>query len=57
MEWVMVICTAGWIMCGQQITQVYSDKETCFAERKAMYELQGKEEFKYITCRPKQEKE
>jgi len=53
MIWLMTVCTSGWVICGQQITNEYPTEEQCYRSMESMYKQQGKDAFNYITCAPK----
>lgn len=53
MIWELVICTAGWVMCGQLRVEEYQGEESCYRALDELYKRQGREDFKYVICRPK----
>lgn len=50
--YVMTVCTASWVLCGQIEEVPQPSREACIAERAEMYRLQGRDAFKWITCEP-----
>lgn len=52
MEWVLVICTQGWVMCGQLREVEYPSEEACYRALEDLYERKGPDAFKYVICKP-----
>ena len=50
MTWVLTICTAAWIMCGQHREMTYPDESSCYRAMEQIYKQHGKESFRYVTC-------
>lgn len=53
MEWVLVICTAAWGLCGHYRETPYPDEQACFRAMDDLYKRQGRENFKYVLCEPR----
>lgn len=52
MSFLLTVCTAGWVMCGQVTHAEFPTMAACQTERREMYRLQGRDAFKWITCEP-----
>ncbi len=50
MIWILEICTAGWVLCGQQREIPYPDEPSCYRALEQLYKQQGREAFKYVLC-------
>jgi hypothetical protein len=57
MIWILTICTAGWVMCGQQSKIEYQTEMQCYRAMEEIYKRQPSSDFKFITCAPKTIKE
>jgi hypothetical protein len=53
MTWILTICTAAWLMCGSVQVFEYPTEAQCHKAMDTLYNRQGKEAFKYITCSQK----
>ena len=53
MSWVLMICTAGWIMCGQQVEVVYPTEAACYRALDELYKRNPRDSFKYVLCKPR----
>lgn len=51
-DWVLVICTAGWGMCGQLQEYHYPSEQACYRALDELYRRQKREDFKYVVCHP-----
>lgn len=51
-EWILTICTAGWVLCGQRIEQNYPSEQACYRALDELYKRHGSKEFKWVTCAP-----
>lgn len=52
MEFILVICTSGWILCGQLIETRYPSEQSCYRALSELYRRQPASEFKYVLCKP-----
>ena len=55
--WILVVCTHGWIMCGQFREYEYPTEESCYRAMNSLYEKHGRDAFNYIICRPRTAKD
>lgn len=53
MEWILVICTAGWVMCGQEFEVTYPSEAACYRAMDELYKRNRREDFKWVVCKPK----
>ena len=53
MEWILVICTSGWIMCGQERVITYPNESACYRALDDLYRRNKPDAFKYVVCQPK----
>ena len=53
MEWILVVCTSGWILCSNYFESAYPDETACYRAMDELYKKQGREAFKYVICKPK----
>ena len=53
MEWVLYVCTAGRVMCGQIREVVYPSEATCYRALDELYRRNKPDAFKYVVCQPK----
>lgn len=51
--WMLTICTAGWVLCGQIINIEYKTKQECYESLNELYKRQKSTDFKYIICAEK----
>ena len=54
MMWTLVICTNGWILCGQLRHIDYPSKIDCYEAMDSLYKNSKPEDYKYVICSPKQ---
>lgn len=52
MSWVLVICTQGWVLCGQLVETTYPTEAACYRAMDELYRRNDKDDFKYVLCRP-----
>ena len=52
--WVLTICTAGWVLCGQEREVEYPNEAACYRALNELYRRSEPGDFKYVTCAPKQ---
>jgi hypothetical protein len=55
MEFILYICTAGWLMCGDVREFTYPNEASCYRALEEIYKRQSPSDFKYIICKPKYE--
>ena len=53
-EWVLVICTSGWGLCGHVREVPYETEAQCYRAMDELYKRHNPKEFKYIVCEPRQ---
>lgn len=53
MIWILQICTAGWVMCGQLREIPYPDEVSCYRALEELYKRHGVGAFKYVLCAPR----
>ena len=53
MVWILTICTAGWVLCGQQQKIEYQTESQCYRALDELYKRQPASDFKFVTCEPK----
>lgn len=51
MTWLLVICTAGWGMCGQLKEYPYPTEASCYRALDELYRRNPADKFKYVVCR------
>lgn len=52
MEWILAICTSGWVLCGQYVETKYPTETACYRAMDELYRRHEKDEFKYVLCKP-----
>ena len=55
MDWVLIICTSGWVMCGQERQYTYPSEASCYRALAEVYKRQRRDQFKYVVCTPKKQ--
>jgi len=53
MEWVLVICTQAWLMCGMERRVVYPNEAACYRALDDLYKRNPPDSFKWVICEPK----
>jgi hypothetical protein len=53
MSWLLIVCTSGWIMCGQRNETEYPDSKSCYQALESLYKHSNPDDFKYVICQPK----
>lgn len=56
-EWALVICTAGWGLCGHFREERYQTEESCYRALNDLYNRKGADYFKYLICAPRKPKD
>ena len=54
MEWILTICTTGWLLCSHHKEVEYPSRDECYVALEMLREQAGDDAFKYIYCSPKQ---
>jgi len=52
MEWILVVCTSGWVMCGSQQEYIYPNKSDCYQALEDLYKRNDADDFNYVICKP-----
>lgn len=53
MEWILVICTQGWVMCGQLKEVAHPSEASCYRAMEELYKRNRADKFKYVICEPR----
>ena len=53
MEWILVICTSGWGLCGHVREITYPNEAACYRALDDLYRRNKPYAFKYVVCQPK----
>jgi hypothetical protein len=53
MEWILVMCTAAWGLCGHYRETPYPTEEACYRALDDLYKRKGEDSFKYLLCEPR----
>ncbi len=53
MIWILHICTAGWVLCGQEVKVEYPNEQSCYRAMEDLYRRNNPDKFKYVICKPK----
>lgn len=51
--WTLIVCTSGWVLCGQERKYDYPSEAACYRALEEIYKRQGRDQFKYVVCVPK----
>lgn len=51
--WTLYVCTAGWVLCGQERYIDYPNEKSCYVALNELYKRQPASDFKYVLCKPK----
>jgi hypothetical protein len=54
--WTLYICTAAWGLCGIIRTIDYPSEQQCYTALNELYKRHKADDFKVVTCSPKQTK-
>ncbi len=57
MTWILVVCTQGWVLCGQELKVPYPTEAACYRALDELYRRSPADRFKYVLCRPAQKKD
>lgn len=52
MTWILVMCTSGWVLCGQLQEIRYPNEAACYRAIEELYKRNPRDRFKYVICRP-----
>jgi hypothetical protein len=56
MEWILVICTQSWVMCGQIREAPYETEQQCYRAMDELYKRQDPSKFKWVVCENRKKK-
>lgn len=51
-EWILVICTQAWGLCGHYREVAYDTEAQCYRAMDELYKRHGAAHFKYVVCEP-----